>query len=93
MTTKGTIVRKYLVTAKIPDGRMGAIYNANHPSLNRDVILKRLTLKRSHSIVERFKRKAQLMIDFLGDHIVQLCDHFKEGSPYYVIMLHSYGVY
>lgn len=86
MTTKETKVGKYIITSKIAQGGMGAIYKAKHPTLNRDVILKRLTLRQSSSIAERFKREAKLMIDFRNDHIVQVYDHFKEGNSYYIAM-------
>ncbi len=84
--TKGTKVGKYLITSKIAEGGMGAIYKAKHPTLHRDVILKRLTLRQNASITERFKREAQLMIDFRDDRIVQVYDHFKEGNSYYIAM-------
>ena len=82
----GTLVGKYEVTIKIAEGGMGAVFKAKHPTLNRDVILKKLTLKRSASITERFKREARLMIDFSNDNIVQVYDHFKEGNSYYIVM-------
>ncbi len=60
MGAEGTnMVGKYLITAKIAEGGMGAIYKAKHPTLNRTVILKRLTLKKNATITERFKREAQ----------------------------------
>ena len=80
MSIQETRVGKYVITSKIAEGGMGAVYKARHPTLNRDVILKKLTLKRSSSITERFKREARLMIDFRNDHIVQVFDHFKEGT-------------
>ncbi|MDY6934077.1 MAG: serine/threonine-protein kinase [Spirochaetota bacterium] len=86
MATKVTKVGKYQLTSKIAEGGMGAIYKAKHPTLNRDIILKRLILRQSSSITERFKREAQLMIDFRNDHIVQVYDHFKEGNSYYIAM-------
>lgn len=92
MADKGTRVGKYLITGKIAEGGMGAIYKARHPTLNRDIILKRLTLRKSKSITERFKREAQLMIDFRDDRIVQVYDHFKEGNSYYIAMEYVAGI-
>jgi len=56
MDEKEVKVGKYLIKGKIAEGGMGAIYIAKHPTLNRDIILKRLLLKKSHTVTERFKR-------------------------------------
>ena len=85
-------VGKYTITSMIATGGMGKIYKAKHPTLNRDVILKRLTLVGNKTINERFKREAQLMIDFREDHIVQVYDHFKEGASYYIVMEYVDGI-
>jgi serine/threonine-protein kinase len=79
-------VGKYEIVAKIGKGGMGAVFKARHPTLNRFVILKQLTLKRGSGFIERFKREASLMLDFRDEHIVQVFDHFKEGSSYYIAM-------
>jgi eukaryotic-like serine/threonine-protein kinase len=92
MSSETNMVGKYLITAKIAEGGMGAIYKAKHPTLDRTVILKRLTLKKNVAITERFKREAQLMIDFRNDNIVQVYDHFKEGNSYYIVMEYVDGV-
>ena len=92
MSSETNMVGKYLITAKIAEGGMGAIYKAKHPTLNRTVILKRLTLKKNAAITERFKREAELMIDFRNDNIVQVYDHFKEGNSYYIAMEYVDGV-
>jgi serine/threonine-protein kinase len=67
-------------------GGMGAVYKAKHPTLKRFVILKQLTLRGSAGISERFKREAQLMIDFRHENIVPVYDHFKSGSSYFIVM-------
>ncbi|MBN2400919.1 MAG: serine/threonine protein kinase [Spirochaetes bacterium] len=92
MSPETNMVGKYLITAKIAEGGMGAIYKAKHPTLNRTVILKRLTLKKNAAITERFKREAELMMDFRNDNIVQVYDHFKEGNSYYIAMEYVDGV-
>jgi eukaryotic-like serine/threonine-protein kinase len=92
MSPETNMVGKYLITAKVAEGGMGAIYKAKHPTLNRTVILKRLTLKKNAAITERFKREAELMIDFRNDNIVQVYDHFKEGNSYYIAMEYVDGV-
>jgi len=65
---------------------MGAIYRATHPTLRMDVILKRLTIDANLSFVERFKREAKISLHLKNDHIVQVYDHFKAGTSYYMVM-------
>jgi serine/threonine protein kinase len=79
-------VGKYEVIELIAKGGMGAVYKAKHPTLKRFVILKQLTLRGGSGFIRRFKREASLMIDFRNEHIVQVYDHFKEGSSYYIAM-------
>lgn len=77
-------VGKYTILSKIAQGGMGAVYKAKHPTLKRYVLLKKLTLRGGPQFVERFRREARIMMDFKHDHIVQVYDHFKEGSSYYI---------
>jgi tRNA A-37 threonylcarbamoyl transferase component Bud32 len=78
-------IGKYELIAKVAQGGMGALYKARHPTLDRVVLLKKLTLRGSAQFVERFKREARLMMDFKHEHIVHVYDHFKEGSSYYIV--------
>ena len=78
-------IGKYELLAKVAQGGMGALYKARHPTLDRVVLLKKLTLRGASQFVERFKREARLMMDFKNEHIVQVYDHFKEGSSYYIV--------
>ena len=78
-------IGKYELIAKIAQGGMGALYKARHPTLDRVVLLKKLTLRGASQFVERFKREARLMMDFKNDHIVHVYDHFKEGSSYFIV--------
>jgi tRNA A-37 threonylcarbamoyl transferase component Bud32 len=78
-------IGKYELIAKVAQGGMGALYKARHPTLDRVVLLKKLTLRGSSQFVERFKREARLMMDFKHEHIVHVYDHFKEGSSYYIV--------
>ena len=87
-----TRVGKYIVTERIARGGMGEILKARHPTLNRDVILKRLAFSSKGVVIERFKREAQLQIDFRHDNIVQVFDHFKEGLSYYIVMEYVDGI-
>ncbi|MCH8023373.1 MAG: serine/threonine protein kinase [Candidatus Marinimicrobia bacterium] len=86
MGTKLTKVGKYKIQSQIAEGGMGAVLKATHPTLNTDVILKRLTLEASGGFVERFKREAKISLHLKHDHIIQVYDHFKEGSSYYLVM-------
>jgi len=79
-------VGKYIIVDKMAKGGMGAVYKARHPTLRRFVILKQLTLRGSAGISERFKREAQLMIDFRNENIVPVYDHFRSGSSYFIVM-------
>lgn len=85
-------IGKYKITAEIARGGMGAVYKAVHPTLKRNVILKKLILKGSATVTERFKREARIMMDFKNDHIVNVYDHFKQGSFYNIVLEYVDGV-
>jgi eukaryotic-like serine/threonine-protein kinase len=85
MATIPAIVGKYKITQLIAQGGMGAVYKAVHPTLKRNVILKKLTVRGSSEFIERFKREARIMMDFKHDGIVTVYDHFKEGTSYYIV--------
>ena len=78
-------IGKYEIVSRIAQGGMGTVYKAKHPTLDRYVLLKRLTLRGGSQFIERFKREATLLMDFKHDGIVQVYDHFKEGSYYYIV--------
>ena len=80
------MIDKYEVISKLCEGGMSAVYKAVHPTLNRNVIIKQLKVRGSAAFVERFKREARIMMDFRNEHIVQVYDHFKAGSSYYLVM-------
>ena len=71
---------------------MGALYKARHPTLDRTVLLKKLTLRGGSQFIERFKREARIMMDFKNDRIVQVYDHFKEGHSYYIVEEYVDGI-
>ncbi|MCB1320297.1 MAG: serine/threonine protein kinase, partial [Leptospiraceae bacterium] len=85
-------VGKYTIHRLIAQGGMGKIYKARHPTLKRDIILKRLNVTGNRTIDRRFLREARLMMDFRHDHIVQVYDHFKEGPFYYIAMEYIDGI-
>lgn len=79
-------IGKYKIIGLLAKGGMGAVYKAKHPTLNRTVILKKLTIKGNPQFIERFKREAKIMMDFKHDNIVTVYDHFKEGNSYYIVL-------
>ncbi len=78
-------IGKYKIVSLLAEGGMGAVYKAQHPTLNRFVVLKKLALRGSSSFAERFLREARIMMDFKTEHIVNVYDHFKEKSFYYIV--------
>ncbi|TVR33437.1 MAG: serine/threonine protein kinase [Spirochaetaceae bacterium] len=92
MARKPQSVGKYKIVSEIAKGGMGSVYKAEHPTLDRFVIIKKLTLRGDASIRERFRREARIMIDFKNDYIVDVYDHFREGSYYYIVLEYVDGV-
>jgi eukaryotic-like serine/threonine-protein kinase len=78
-------IGKYEVIGRLAQGGMGTLYTARHPTLERVVLLKKLSLGGGSGVVERFKREARLMMDLNSERIVQVYDHFKEGTHYYIV--------
>ncbi|MFO8041745.1 MAG: serine/threonine-protein kinase, partial [Alkalispirochaeta sp.] len=85
-------IGKYTVIDRLAQGGMGAVYTAQHPTLERTVIIKKLTLRGNADIRERFRREAQIMMDLRNDAIVNVYDHFREGSFYYIVLEYVDGV-
>ena len=85
-------IGKYKIQGLIAKGGMGAVYKAMHPTLKRNVILKKLTIRGNTAITERFKREAQILLDFNDPHIVHLFDYFKEGSSHYIVLEYVDGM-
>ena len=85
-------IGKYEIISKVAEGGMGSLYKARHPTLDRTVLLKKLTLRGGSQFIERFKREARIMMDFKNDHIVQVYDHFKEGHHYYIVEEYVDGI-
>ncbi len=92
LTSSSASIGKYTVIRMIAKGGMGRIYKAKHPTLNRAIILKQLTLAGNKTFTRRFQREAELMLDFRDDRIVQVYDHFREGASYYIAMEYVDGV-
>lgn len=84
-------VGKYKILSLIGKGGMGVVYEAEHPTLKRKVILKKLTV-RDREFRERFRLEADTMMDLRSDYIVDLYDHFREGSSWYIAMEYIEGI-
>jgi eukaryotic-like serine/threonine-protein kinase len=85
-------IGKYRVFKQLARGGMGAVYTAEHPTLDRTVIIKKLTLRGNADMRERFRREAQIMMDLRNDAIVDVYDHFREGTSYYIVLEYVDGV-
>lgn len=81
----GEFIGKYKVETKIAQGGMGAVYKAVHPSLKRDVVIKKMTMRSSPMAKERFKKEAQILLDMQSPYIVHLFDYFTEGPYRYMV--------
>ena len=75
------LIGKYKISGKIAQGGMGVVYKAVHPSLKRDVVIKKMTMRTNSMAKERFKKEAQILLDMQSPYIVHLFDYFTEG-PY-----------
>ncbi len=80
------MIGKYKVLALVARGGMGAVYKAVHPTLRREVIIKKLTFRGNPSVKERFKREAKILLDMKNEHIVHMYDYFIEGSSQYIVL-------
>jgi eukaryotic-like serine/threonine-protein kinase len=89
--TPGTI-GKYPIVELVAAGGMGEVYKGIHPTLDRHVILKKLTLRGNPEFAERFRREAKILMDFRNDNIVDVYDHFKEGRSHYIVLEYIDGL-
>lgn len=92
MAKEPSTIGKYRVLDQIATGGMGAVYTAEHPTLDRKVIIKKLTFRGDASVRERFRREARIMMDFRNDYIASVYDHFREGSYYHIVLEYVDGL-
>lgn len=85
-------IGKYKIIELLAEGGMGAVYKGVHPTLDRYIILKKLTLKGNPDFAERFRREAKILMDFRNDNIVDVYDHFKEGRSHYIVLEYIDGL-
>lgn len=79
------MIGKYKVVSKIAQGGMGAVYKAIHPSLKKDIVIKKMTLSSNSMAKERFKKEAQILLEMQSPYIVHLFDYFTEGPYRYIV--------
>lgn len=85
MSRVPTKIGKYQIQEKIAEGGMGAVFKGNHPTLEKPVVLKKLTFSSNDHLIERFRREAKIMMEFSNENIVRVYDHFKNASAYYIV--------
>jgi len=78
-------IGKYQIEDKIAEGGMGSVFRGTHPTLDRPVVLKKLTMSSNEHLIERFRREAKIMMEFSNENIVRVYDHFKSASAYYIV--------
>jgi eukaryotic-like serine/threonine-protein kinase len=86
------MIDKYRIISVVGEGGMGKVFRAVHPTLKRDIIIKRLSISTKKILSERFRREAQIMMDFHHESIVSVYDHFKHGPSYFIAMEFVDGV-
>lgn len=87
MAIQPDFIGKYKIQSVLAVGGMGTVYKATHPSLKREVIIKKLTLRNSGGTIrERFKREAQILLDLSSPYIVRMFDYFSEGRSDYIVL-------
>jgi serine/threonine-protein kinase len=71
-----TLAGRYLVTRKIGQGGMGAVYEATHTLIGKRVAVKVLLEKyaRRESIVQRLEQEARLASSCQNEHIIDITD-------------------
>ncbi len=86
------MIGKYKVLELVAQGGMGTVYKALHPSLKREIILKKLSIRGNVSVRERFKREAQILLDLQCPYIVHVFDYFVEGAYHYIALEYVDGM-
>ncbi|HOV13772.1 MAG TPA: serine/threonine-protein kinase, partial [Spirochaetota bacterium] len=84
------MIKNYEILGLLGKGGMGEVYLAKHPTLKREIVLKRLKI-RDKEAADRFLQEAKVMLEFRNENIVQFYDHFKEGTSTYIAMEYVKG--
>src|SRR5262245_17472971 len=87
----GTQIGAYVVTGKLGEGGMGAVYTAQHALLGRPAAIKVLLpeLSRNQDVVNRFYHEARAATAIRHPGIVEIYDfgYHADGSAYIVMEL------
>jgi serine/threonine-protein kinase len=85
----GSSVGNYVVTRKLGEGGMGAVYLAEHPKIGRLVAIKVLLpdLSQRREVVARFFQEARTASEIHNEHIIDVLDfgQLPDGSFYLVM--------
>jgi serine/threonine protein kinase len=84
-----TLSGRYLVTRKVGQGGMGAVYEATHTLIGKRVAVKVLLEKyaQREAIVKRLKQEAQLASSIGNEHIIDITDFgTTEDGRTFVVM-------
>jgi len=83
----------YMLTEKIGEGGMAAVYRGIQPSLNRAVAVKVLPPKfvSTPEFLSRFDREAAIVAPLNHSNIVQVIDRGQEGTTFYIVMEYVQG--
>lgn len=83
----GTALGAYVITARIGRGGMGAVYQAHHPALDRNVAIKVLwdSLAEQTSFLERFRREARSASRLRHPNILTVYDFGESNGIAYMV--------
>jgi eukaryotic-like serine/threonine-protein kinase len=83
-----TIAGKYVLTRKLGEGGMGAVYEAQHTVIGRRFAVKflRPELAGQNDMLARFRREAQAAGSLDSNHVVAVVDFGVEGALPYMVM-------
>jgi serine/threonine-protein kinase len=84
-----TLDGRYVLSAHLATGGMGAVFRAHHVHLRKDVAVKvlRADLTGSPDIVERFRREAEIASALEHDNIVRVTDFGRSESGHLFIVM------
>ena len=83
----GQQVGNYVVTRKMGEGGMGAVYLAKHPRIEREVAIKVLNQRVQPQMLERFNDEAKAASKIRHPNIIEIFDlgETEDGWPYCVM--------
>jgi serine/threonine-protein kinase len=84
-----TLDGRYVLSAHLATGGMGAVFRAQHVHLRKDVAVKvlRPDLTASPEIVERFRREAEIASALEHDNIVRVTDFGRSKSGHLFLVM------